>query len=147
MGGKPADVFNEERGFGDFIRHDVQYPSQAAHAGDCGNALKIGWKLRALRPAGGDCAGNPVVGADHEGGLGLHVALGDVHFHMQRRVDAELFGAGEVVLCGHLAIERGGVLQPGVGEPVLVDEVKMGIDDAHCSSLCPCGRSIFSRRA
>ena len=106
----------------------MQDAAEAPHPVDGSQGLQLTGEISMLRPAGGDCSHHSLVHSGHEPRFAFDVGFGNVGFHMQRPVYAERHRLGEVAFCVPLAVEP--AAEPGVGEPILVDEVEVGIENA-----------------
>ena len=134
-GREPPDVRREpvvERGTPGRLLKDA---TDAVHVIHRGEPLVLGRELGALRSRGGDRTDHPRVHVADELGLGHHVRLGDVDLHVQGRGDPERYGLGEVGLGRPGAVDGGRPGEPGVGEALRVDEMQVGVDDAHAAPL------------
>ena len=93
-------------------------------------------KLNIFRARRGDRPADPRMQVvENEAALILHLAFGDVHLHVERRFNAEALCLREIGRCVPLPVDRWRAAEPRVGELVEIDEMEMGIDDAHDYSL------------
>ncbi len=134
-GADTLDVVDEGRRAAQFVWRSVEDAADAFHAGDGGDALEVGGEVRRLGATGCDRTDDAGMDGQHEAGLGFHIGVGDVDFHVESRLDAEVTSLREVILGGPLLVEGRGGAEPGIGEAVLVDQVQVGIDDAHLGLL------------
>ena len=134
--GQMADVLDEQVGLAEIIGRLMQNP---AHAGDVrmlADLLDMIDKVHFFRATRGDGADNARQGHDIFA-LGHHVGFGGIDFHVQGRFNAQRQRLGEVVIDRPGPVDGRFAAQPGIGKTVGVNQMEVGIENAHESSWAP----------